>query len=146
MKINQVILVLLGALSVEAIRMSVTKEGDDKDMKVPEDIVKDAASKGLLEKDSAAVANVAANVGQMQKKIEADQLARKEANEAKASEKSGIEIYAESQAEADKRVQARNKNQSIQAKLEGIDVMASNNRRLGEISEEATEAERLEKI
>jgi len=39
-------------------------------VKVPEDIVKDAANKGIVDADTATVANVAANVGRLEKEIE----------------------------------------------------------------------------
>jgi hypothetical protein len=91
MKVNQVILVLLGALSVEAIRMNV----HDDDNSVPDDIKKDAAEKGLdLENaDSATVANVAANVGKLQEKIESEALAKREATRAAHAEVDGISTY-----------------------------------------------------
>ena len=144
MKASQVILVLLGALSVEAIRINITKEGDD--VKVPEDIVKDAASKGLMDKDSAAVADVAGDVARLEKKLAADRQASLDQQRAKAAEKSGIEIHEEAQAAAEKRMEARDRNQAIQAKLSGIDAMARNNRKVEEIAAEHEEAERLNKI
>ena len=61
MKVNQVILVFLGALSVDAIRINLNKD----DIKIPEEIVKDAASKGLANADSATVAQLAAETGRM---------------------------------------------------------------------------------
>ena len=82
MKVNQVILVLFGAISVEAIRINVTKD----DVVVPDDIKKDAATKGLVDADSATVANVAADVGRLQEKLEKEALDRREAAQAKHAE------------------------------------------------------------
>lgn len=62
MKVSQIVLVFLGTMSVEAIRMNIAKDEE----KVPEEIVKDAASKGIVNADSATVANVAADVGRLE--------------------------------------------------------------------------------
>lgn len=144
MKFTSAILVLLGVVNVDAIRMNI--KGDDNVVKVPEQIVLDAASKGIKNMTSGTVADVAADVGRIQRTLEEQSEARRLEHQADQRERRGEETWAKAEAERERQLAARNNNQKIQSRLEGVDVMGHNNRRVEEIAAEAQEADRLEAI
>ena len=128
-------LLLLNALTVDAIRMNIRDDG---------------ASSGTSSTSDpsvkAAVADIAADVSRLERELAAEAEKKKSAEYTRQRTAEGIATYEKDQADAEARLAARNRNQKIAAKLSGQEVVAHMDAALERVSARAAEVEKQEAL